>query len=272
MNLLENKFKKLKKILCQMDSLVVAFSGGTDSTLLLKTAHDLLGEKVLAVTDASEIHPSRELEMASRFAKRCGINHIIIKSGVMGNDEFLKNSPRRCYHCKKMIFKELKRIAAERGIEFVADGSNYDDLNDYRPGRLALEELKIRSPMEEAGLKKEEIRELSRMMNLPTWNKPQIACLATRIPYGSEITSEKLKRVEMAEKFLIDNRLSQVRVRDHETVARIEIGGGEIERFSDEHFSKMVVSKFKELGYTYVTLDLEGYRSGSMNEVIKTNG
>lgn len=266
------KLDQLKKILSDMKSVLVAFSGGVDSTFLLKISQDVLKENVLAVTSGSAIQLSFELEEAKALAKRLGANHIIICSEEIEDENFAANPPDRCYHCKKRIFTEMKALAKNKGIRFVVDGSNSDDSRDIRPGRKALVELGVRSPLREADLSKKEIRDYSRQMGLPTWDKPALACLASRIPYGDRITLEKLKRIDKAESFLRREGFTQVRVRDHGTTARIEVLPEDKTAFLDEDFSKRVIRKFEDLGYTYVALDLKGYRTGSMNETVKSHG
>ena len=247
----------------------MAFSGGVDSTFLLKAALDVLGPaKVLAVTAASLTYPQAEQEEARRLAEQLGVRHVIIESEETEIPEFVSNPPNRCYYCKRELFGKLTRIAEEEGLTAVADGSNLDDRSDYRPGRQAAEELGIRSPLAEAGLTKADIRELSRSLGLSTWDKPAFACLSSRFPYGTTISSGKLKQVDDAERFLRGKGFRQVRVRHHEHTARIEIECSELKRFFDERFIAEVVSEFKRIGYKYVTLDLEGYRTGSMNEVL----
>jgi uncharacterized protein len=265
----QKKLTHLTRILKEMDSVLVAYSGGVDSAFLLKVARDTLGDHVYAVTAESEIHPDFEIEGARELAKKLDVRHELVRSTEMEDETFLANPPDRCYHCKKHVFSELKSIAEKNGIPWIADGSNVDDTGDYRPGMKALEELGIRSPLREAGLTKAEIRELSKELGLPTWNRPAMACLASRIPYGTRITPEALKRVAEAERLLRKLGFQQVRVRDHGTVARIEVPPGEKKALLDEEMSALLVIKLKTLGYKYVSLDLEGYRTGSLNEALK---
>ena len=265
------KFKTLQSILKEMGSVCAAFSGGVDSAFLLKIACNVLKNNVLAVTAASPIHPAFEIENAQNLAKQFGVRHIMVESDELKLDAFVQNPPDRCYICKKQIFSNLQRIANENGIKQVIDGSNVDDEGDYRPGMKALRELGIRSPLREAGLTKQEIRELSKEVGLPAWNQPSMACLASRIPYGQPITKEALKRVEISEHNLRSLGFNQVRVRDHGLVARIEITQDQQQLLNDEKLSAEIVSALKKAGYRYVTLDLEGYRTGSLNEVLCQN-
>lgn len=266
---MEKKLAKLKKILSRMESVLVAFSGGVDSTFLLKVACEVLKDKVVAATANSEIYPISELEEAKKRAQEFGVKHIIIHTDQLSQEEFIRNTPRRCYFCKKELFSKLKKIAKEENLNCIIDASNYDDIADFRPGREAGKELGIRSPLEEAKLTKEDIRSLSHRMRLPTWNKPSLACLATRIPYRTRISKEKLKRIGEGEKFLKELGMRQVRLRDHGDIARIEIAKEEMILFLKENLLKQITDRLKKLGYTYITLDIEGYRTGSMNEILK---
>ena len=269
---LSEKYSLLKDIIRDMESAAVAFSGGVDSTFLLKTAHDILGKKCIAVTAHSCSFPEREQKEAAAFCQKEGIRHIICESEELEIEGFSQNPKNRCYLCKKELFGKIKKIASENDIAFVAEGSNMDDLGDYRPGLAAVKELGIRSPLREAGLYKEEIRTLSREINLPTWDKPSFACLSSRFVYGETITPEKLLMVEKAEDLLLGLGFKQVRVRIHSNIARIEILPEEFDKIMSPKIREKVVSSLKEYGFSYVTLDLKGYRTGSMNEVLGAPG
>jgi len=266
---LQEKMEILKSRLAEMRSVVVAFSGGVDSTFLLKVAHQVLGGNVIAVTAKSNTYPEREFKEAGDFIKSLGIRQVVITSNEMEIDGFSGNPPNRCYFCKKELFSRIVEAASQNNIKYVLDGSNVDDLEDYRPGKQALDELGILSPLREAGMAKEDIRILSRELMLPTWDKPAFACLASRFPYGHKITGEKLEMVDKAEQYLIEQGFRQVRVRHHGDVARIEVLQNERRSFFDVDLMDRVYSRLKEIGFVYVALDMKGYRTGSMNETLK---
>lgn len=263
-----NSLKRLQFNLEKMGSLAVAYSGGVDSTFLLKVAHDILKDKVVAVTAQSAIHPKRELKEAVEFTRINGIKHIIIKSRELKVKEFTDNPPNRCYLCKYALFSQIKEVAEKYNIQNIAEGSNVNDLGDYRPGMKALKELGIISPLQDVGFGKETIRKLSKQMGLPIWNKLAAACLASRFPYGVKITTGKLAMVDKAEQYLLDLGFKQIRVRHHGDMARIEVADKERKMFFDLHLMENIYNKFREIGYTYTSLDLKGYRTGSMNEVL----
>ncbi|MEN1759545.1 ATP-dependent sacrificial sulfur transferase LarE [Anoxynatronum sibiricum] len=264
----QEKLIHLKKLIQDMERVVIAFSGGVDSTFLLKIAWDILGEGVTAVTATSSTYPERELKEAVQFARQLGCTHEIISSEELEIEGFAQNPTNRCYYCKHELFSKLGRVAERTGAAYVLDGSNLDDLKDFRPGMHAAKELGVVSPLKEAALTKEDIRQLSKQLGLPTWNKPAFACLSSRFPYGEVITVEKLKMVEEAEQFLLDLGFCQLRVRIHESMARIEVAPEERARFFDMVLMNQVDDKLKKIGFSYVTLDLKGYRTGSMNEVL----
>ena len=265
----KEKMDLLKQILRNLGSLAVGFSGGVDSTFLLAVAHDVLGENVLAVTNDNAFVPNREVCEAKAFCMERRIRQIFVTVNPFEDEDIRKNSPERCYYCKRKIFGELIKTAKENGIEYVAEGSNLDDLGDYRPGLKAISELSVKSPLRDAGLTKDDIRALSKAMNLPTWSKPSYACLASRLVYGEEITEEKLDKIEKAEEFLISKGFLEERVRMHGNLARIEVPAKDIVKIASEETRNEIYDTIKALGFTYVTLDLKGYRTGSMNETIK---
>lgn len=262
------KAEELKQHLRSLENVAVAFSGGVDSSFLLKVAQEVLGDRVIAITAVSCSFPEREFQEAAAFCEKMGIRQFLYKFDIMKVPGFCKNPPDRCYLCKKELFRNMARIAQEQDIQCVAEGSNMDDMGDYRPGMRAVSELGIRSPLREAGLYKEEVRTLSREMGLPTWEKPSFACLSSRFAYGERITEEKLAMVEQAEELLFEKGFRQARVRIHDRLARIEVMPGEWEKLMVEDIRKEIVSKFRSFGFAYVSMDLEGYRTGSMNETL----
>lgn len=264
----KKKFQNLKKILSEMGSVLVAYSGGVDSTLVLSVANEVLGSNVLAVTASSEVYPSEEVEQAKALAESLRVKHRIIETKELSNPKFFNNPKDRCYWCKRELFGELASIAGENDLKYVSDGTNFDDLNDFRPGMEAAHEFGVRSPLREAMLTKEDIRSLSKRLGVPIWSKPSFACLASRFPYGMKITKENLVKVDKAETFLKMLDLTQVRVRHHDMMARIEVPKEDIPKLFEETARSRLLSYLKKLGYSYVTVDIEGYRTGSMNEVL----
>jgi uncharacterized protein len=261
---IEEKYEALLRLIAAQGSAAVAFSGGVDSSFLCHAAREALGDRAFAITVVSPMLPRSEVEGASDFAAKIGIAHVLIEeTGI--DEEVAANPKERCYFCKKKEFGNILRAAKERGINTVLDGSNIDDLGDYRPGLRALEELRILSPLREATLTKEEIRELSRRFELPTWDKPAFACLASRIPYGERIDAEKLSRVENAENALKSFGFRQFRVRSHDRIARIEVAPEERRRFFDEKVLDSISQTLKSYGFLYVAFELEGYAMGNMN-------
>lgn len=266
--LLLEKYEELKKYLCSLESVAIAFSSGVDSTFLLYAAKEALGANVIAVTASSCSFPKRELQEATDYCKKLGVRQIIVESEELKIEGFSHNPKNRCYLCKHELFEKIRAIADKENIKEVAEGSNLDDNGDYRPGLQAVAELNIKSPLRQIGFSKEQIRILSKHFGLPTWNKQSFACLSSRFPYGEEITEEKLGMVDKAEQLLLDLGFHQLRVRIHGTIARIELEPSEFGRFMQDETRQLVYAKFKEIGFTYVALDIQGYRTGSMNETL----
>ena len=262
----QEKEVHLKEILSSFQSVLVAFSGGVDSTYLLCVAQEVLKNKVLAVIASSETYPQHELLEAKKIAEDLKANYLVIQTQELTNPKFSTNPKERCYYCKLELFTQLKKIAHEKNLNYIIDGSNVDDLNDFRPGARAKKELGVYSPLQEASFTKAEIREASKARNLPTWNKPAYACLASRIPYHKKIEPRILSQIDQAENFIRSLGFTQVRVRHHENVARIEVLREEIPRMFQYSTSEAIEKKLKELGYDFVSLDLKGYRTGSLNE------
>lgn len=262
----KEKLTKLQNFFADAGKAAVAFSGGVDSTFLVKVAHDVLGNKMIAVTLVAKSFPARERNDATQFCRNEGIPQLEIEYDELSIPGFAENPVDRCYICKKELFSKIKKAAAERGIFVICEGSNMDDTGDYRPGLKAIKEMDIKSPLQIAGLTKQEIRNISKDYNLPTWDKPSLACLATRFVYGETITKEKLEMVGKAEQLLVDLGFKQMRVRLHGTMARIELLPQDFERFMKDDVRIRIAAEFKSFGFSYVTLDIQGFRSGSMNE------
>lgn len=268
MDLAQKKTALIRRITA-LKSVLVAFSGGVDSTLLLKISHDVLKDRVVAVTAISALQPAYEKEAAMEQARAMGVQHITIKGRALEDTVFVKNDRDRCYHCKRFLFQDLLSMAQELGLAYVAHGANTDDLQDYRPGFRAADELGIVAPLLEAGLGKQEIRVLSKQLNLSTWDKPAMACLASRIPYGTRLTGRRLEMVDAAETVLHREGFRSCRVRYHDTIARIEVSEADIPRFQDSALRRNLVEKMKEIGFSFIAVDLTGYVQGSMNQGIK---
>ena len=262
------KYEHLKSYIASLGSCAVAFSSGVDSTFLLYAAKEALGEHMIALTAASTFFPGREVKEAKAFCEKLGIPHYYFETDEVSIPGFSENPENRCYLCKKELFSTFLRLAKEHGMACVVEGSNLDDDGDYRPGHIAINELGIKSPLREAGFTKEEIRIMSRNFDLPTWNKPSFACLASRFPYGEPITGEKLAMVDQGEQLLMDMGFKQFRVRIHGNVARIELLPEDFGRVMEEKIRLDIAKRFKEIGFAYTALDIIGYRTGSMNETI----
>jgi uncharacterized protein len=264
---LDKHLDRLKNILRDLGSVLVAFSGGVDSSFLLHLAHEVLGDRAKAITFVSPFLSRQELDRAARFCEERGIKHILLEINPLAIDEIRVNQPDRCYHCKKRVFSQGLAEAQKMSIPHLVEGTQLSDASDHRPGHRALVELDIRSPLSEAGLSKDQVRMLSKKLGLSSWNLPPMACLASRIPYGTPLDLESLARVESAEQFLFDEGFDLVRVRDHHGTARIELSAEEIARLSDKGLRDRLVARFRSLGYLAVTLDLEGYRTGRLGEL-----
>jgi pyridinium-3,5-biscarboxylic acid mononucleotide sulfurtransferase len=268
--MLEEKYERIKKMLHEMQTVIVAYSGGIDSTLLLKIAHDVLGNQVIGITAVSASMPRSELDEARDIAKMIGAKHILIQSHELEDQRYIENPPNRCYFCKLDVYTQMVEYSLEHDYRYILDGTNADDLNDHRPGRQAALEKGLRSPLLEAGFTKADIRILARQFDLPNWNKPSAACLSSRIPYGTPIDISVLHQIEQAENLLHQMGFSQVRVRYHNQIARIEMETNDFSAALEKRLD--ITSRLKALGFLYITLDLNGFRSGSMNEVLEKDG
>ena len=266
---LRTKYDRLLGILKELESVIVAFSGGVDSTFLAKAAKDALGDKALLVTADSETYPASELEESRRLARHLGMRHLVIETRELDNPEYARNAPNRCFFCKEELFTKLGPLAAREGMAHLVYGANMDDLGDHRPGMEAAKRMGVRAPLIEAEFWKTEIRELSREFDLPTWDKPSFACLSSRFQYGDGITAEKLRQVDAAEAFVRSLGFKQFRVRHHDRLARLEIAREEMGRLWEDGIQDSIVARFRELGYLYVAVDLQGFRSGSANDALK---
>jgi len=265
---LQTKYDHLVETIRALESVIVAFSGGVDSTFLARAARDAPGARALLVTANSETYPEAELTEARRLAELLGMRHVVVETRELDDPDYARNPPNRCFFCKVELFTKLKRVAEREGIAHLIYGATLDDFSDHRPGMNAARQMGVRAPLIEAELTKAEIRELSRELGLPTWDKPSFACLASRFPYGDRITAEKLRQVDAAEAFLRSLGFRQFRVRHHDKLARLEIPLEEIPRLWEEGRHERIAARFREIGYLYVAVDLQGFRSGSMNEAL----
>lgn len=260
------KLTRLKAILAELGSALVAYSGGVDSTLLLRVARDVLGDRVVAATASSQTYPAAEIRLADELARQMGVRQLHLETDELADQRFVSNPPERCYYCKAELFAKLSDLARANGLACVVDGANADDSNDFRPGARAAREFGVRSPLREAGLTKDDIRALARSYGLPNWDKPSLACLASRFPYGARITEDKLQQVDAAESFLRELGIRQLRVRHHGEIARIEVADEDMPRVLERR--REIAAKLKSLGFAYAALDLLGYRTGSLNETL----
>ncbi len=265
---MKDKLKQLKDIIFSMESVLIAFSGGADSTFLLKVASDTLKDNVLAVTSDSPTITRKELAFTEEIAKELDVDHLIIKTDELNQENFTRNNSNRCFWCKTELFSKLTGLARDKNLKYVADGSNFDDKKDFRPGMKAAKKLGVRSPLMEAGITKDDIRVISRSLKLPTWDKPASACLSSRVPYGTRISSKVLGRIEDAEEILHIEGFKQVRARDYKDMVRIEVMEKDIPRLLETGTRKRLINSLRNIGYYYITLDLEGYRTGSLNKSI----